>query len=134
MVHFYEEGWTEKGLATLQPVDVEKINESITTAKIKRDRIINNVESEYELRVEKAKTEKQKRIGELYASLTIAKDAYNKSEQKAAEDYGKELDEYKKKEESRLSIYNDLNSVICNEFSNSFFDQKTIDALIEAKG
>lgn len=133
MVHFHEEGWTEKGLATLQPVDVEKINESITTAKIKRDRIINNVESEYELRVEKAKTEKQKRIGELYASLTIAKDAYNKSEQKAAEDYGKELDEYKKKEESRLSIYNDLNGVICNEFSNSFFDQKTIDALMRLR-
>lgn len=133
MVHFYEEGWTEKGLATLQPVDVEKINESITTAKIKRDRIINNVESEYELRVEKAKTEKQKRIGELYASLAMAKDAYNKSEQKAAEDYRKALDEYKKKEESRLSIYNDLNSVICNEFSNSFFDQKTIDALIRLR-
>ena len=62
MEQFETEGFNEVMLASIRPVDVHKIDEKITQKRIEKDRVENQLDSEYNLEVEKLKSAKEKSL------------------------------------------------------------------------
>lgn len=115
MEQFETEGFNEVMLASIRPVDVSKIDEKITQKRIEKDRVENQLDSEYNLEVEKLKSAKEKSLQKIKDEILEIREKIRADDEAKKKKYDTEKLIYdetiRRKESIQISKASAINSV-----------------------